>query len=160
MNFLRNNLKVIIGFLIGVVLASSITVYAANYFAKDITYTREGTNIKSVEDALNDLYKNKIITPLNMELKGVVIGSNVERSSYDAIKLDDLNNYKKLTIQCDEAVGTWIDANVFIDGQIVLTISDKNKHEITLNNNSELKITCVSKNNLGLGGISFYLSLE
>ena len=56
MKYLRNNLKVIIGFIIGVVLASSITVYAYNYLAKDISYIREGTNIKNVAEALNDLY--------------------------------------------------------------------------------------------------------
>jgi len=160
MNFLRNNLKVIIGFLIGVILASGITVYATSYLAKDISYTKEGTNIKSVEDALNDLYKKNQITPINMNLNGIVMGTQVSRASYDALDIDNLNKYKKLTIQCDESVGTWIDANVYIDNQLVLTISDKVEHELTLNNNNKLKITCVSKNNLGLGGISFYLRAE
>lgn len=59
MKFLKNNLKVIIGFIVGVVLASSITVYAYGYFAKDISYTKPGTNTPiSVETALNDLYSN------------------------------------------------------------------------------------------------------
>lgn len=47
--------EVIISFIIGVILASSIAVYAA-INASDINYTRAGTNITSVEGALNDLY--------------------------------------------------------------------------------------------------------
>ena len=53
MKFLRNNLKVIIAFIIGVLIASGITVYATSYFASNVTY-KEG---KSVEFALNDLYE-------------------------------------------------------------------------------------------------------
>lgn len=61
MKYLRNNLKVIIGFLIGVILASCMTVYATSYFAKDISYTN-GEVEMSVEDALNDLYlRNKTL---------------------------------------------------------------------------------------------------
>ena len=55
MNFLRKNLKLIVGFIVGVILASSITVYAYNYLASDIGYTDD----KSVADALNELYSLK-----------------------------------------------------------------------------------------------------
>lgn len=55
--FLKNNFKLIIGFIVGVILASSITVYAYSYFARDISYTKPGTETAiSVETALNDLY--------------------------------------------------------------------------------------------------------
>ena len=148
--------EVIIAFIIGIILASSIAVYAATINAKDIDY-KDG---KTVEYALNDLYQKSQITPMNMKLNGVVMGTNVERASYDAIAIDNLNKYKKLTVQCDEGVGAWIDAKVYIDDQLVLTISDKLEHEITLNNNSRLKINCVSKNNLSLGSISFDLTAE
>lgn len=57
MKFLKNNLKVIIGFIVGLILASSITVYAYSYFSSDIVYTREGTEIENVSQALNDLYE-------------------------------------------------------------------------------------------------------
>ena len=57
MRFLKNNFKLIIGFIIGVILTSGITVYAYSYFAKDISYTKPGEAIPiSVETALNDLY--------------------------------------------------------------------------------------------------------
>ena len=69
MKFLKNNLKVIIGFIVGMILASGITVYAYSYFAKDIEYTKienETETIISVEDALNDLY-NSINEELNID---------------------------------------------------------------------------------------------
>ena len=57
MKFLKNNLKVIIAFILGLILAGGI-VYAATS-AKEVTYTTaKNGNIKNVEDALNDLYKN------------------------------------------------------------------------------------------------------
>lgn len=59
MKFLKNNVKLIIGFIVGVILASSISVYAYSYLASDVQYTNE----KSVENALNDLYE-KINEPL------------------------------------------------------------------------------------------------
>lgn len=52
MNFIKKNVKLIIGFIIGVILASTITVYATSYLAKDIIYKNE----KNVEEALNELY--------------------------------------------------------------------------------------------------------
>ena len=56
MKFLKEKKGIIISFIIGVIIASSITVYAYSYFASDIGYAREGTNIKNVAEALNDLY--------------------------------------------------------------------------------------------------------
>ena len=62
MKFLKEKKGIIISFLIGVILASSITVYATSYFANDIKYIKKeengtGTEI-SVEQALNELYLN------------------------------------------------------------------------------------------------------
>ena len=57
MKFFKNNFKLIVGFIVGVILASGITVYAYSYYAKDISYTKPGTETAiSVEQALNDLY--------------------------------------------------------------------------------------------------------
>ena len=52
MKLIRENLKVIIAFIIGIILASSITVYAYNFYATDVKYTDD----KSVAEALNELY--------------------------------------------------------------------------------------------------------
>ena len=59
MKFLKNNLKVIIAFIIGIILASSVAVYAATINAKDVDY-KDG---KTVEYALNDLYSKSNKTP-------------------------------------------------------------------------------------------------
>ena len=86
MKFIKNNLKVIIGFIIGVILASSITVYAYSYLASDISYTRDGTNIKSVEEALNELYRNKKET--SDDTKSITANGEQELDKY----------YKKLNV--------------------------------------------------------------
>ena len=53
-------LKIIIGIILGVLLISGISVYAtATYLAQDIGYTRSGTSVANVAEALNDLY-NKV----------------------------------------------------------------------------------------------------
>ena len=157
---LKEKKVIIIAFLIGVILASTIAVYAVTS-ATDITYTRTGTTITNVSEALNDLYQKTNIVPIEMNFEGVIMGKNVSRTSLnEAVKLDNLDNYKKITIQCGDNVGDYIDAYVYIDQELVLTITDKLEHEITLNNNSELKINCASKNNLGLGGINFYIKAE
>ena len=58
MKFFKFNFRIIIGFIIGVVLASSITVYAYSYIASEIKYTDN----KTVEQALNELYENNKIS--------------------------------------------------------------------------------------------------
>ena len=55
MNFFKKNIKLIIGFIVGIILASGITVYATSYFAGDVKYIRNNTET-TVEAALNDLY--------------------------------------------------------------------------------------------------------
>lgn len=70
MKFIKKNIKIIVGFIVGVILASGITVYATyKYFATDVSYIKDGTEI-SVEDALNELYAN-----LNLELEFVISNS-------------------------------------------------------------------------------------
>ena len=66
MKLFKKNFKVLIGILIGAVLASSITVYAYSYFASDVQYTDNQT----VAQALDDLY-SKIHNS-----QGVSVGSN------------------------------------------------------------------------------------
>ena len=52
--------EVIIAFIIGIILASSIAVYAYSYAAKDVSYTKPGTTTAiNVETALNELYNKK-----------------------------------------------------------------------------------------------------
>ena len=79
MEFLKEKKGIIISFIIGVILASSITVYATSYFAKDITY-KDG---KTVEYALNDLY-TKIGTGKGVK-DTLYISSNDVGDSYNYV---------------------------------------------------------------------------
>lgn len=54
MKILKNNIKLIIGFFIGLILAGGV-VYAA-VSASEIGYTRTGSSVKNVSEALNELY--------------------------------------------------------------------------------------------------------
>ena len=56
MKFLKNNVKLFIGIIIGIFLASG-TILAYSYYANDISYTKQGiANEITVSDALDDLY--------------------------------------------------------------------------------------------------------
>lgn len=56
--------EVIVAFIVGIILASSIAVYAYSYYASDVSYTKPGTETAiSVETALNDLYSKSNKTP-------------------------------------------------------------------------------------------------
>ena len=54
--WIKSKLKYILIIGITAIICISGTVFATGYLAKDVSYTREETNIKSVEEALNDLY--------------------------------------------------------------------------------------------------------
>lgn len=57
----KNKIKVIALILIGVIIGSTITVYATGLVAKDITYVRDNEEI-TVERALNELYARQTAT--------------------------------------------------------------------------------------------------
>ena len=61
MSFVKNNLKWILGIIVGVVIASGISVYATGqYFASQVNYTTDKNGeISNVEQALNDLYQKR-----------------------------------------------------------------------------------------------------
>ena len=89
--------EVIIAFIIGIILASSIAVYAYSYFASDISYTRPGTETAiNVEQALNDLYsKSKKLTLIgNVSLDSVHFSENDYFKTFD---LTSFSNYRDIT---------------------------------------------------------------
>ena len=89
MKKLKQTKGIIISFIIGVILASSIAVYAYSYYAKDIGYTKPGTNTEiSVEAALNELYSSEEFKTYNMLDKTIITG--------------DGYNLKKLTLKNNE----------------------------------------------------------
>ena len=72
MNFVKKNIKLIVGIIIGAVLISGISVYATTtYLASQVNYTtNKNAEIKSVEQALNDLY-----TKISNDTDNIVISS-------------------------------------------------------------------------------------
>ena len=92
MKFLKNNLKLIIGFIVGVILATSITVYAYSYIASDVKYIKsEGATKKeiSVEQALNELYANQNkLESLQLYNKTSILTSSGTTPSTENIQLE------------------------------------------------------------------------
>lgn len=80
MKFLKEKIKFILVIIVGILLLSGISVYAAyKYFAKDVSYTKaDGTKI-SVEEALNELYNKLQYTPINKEYleSGSLLGNTI-----------------------------------------------------------------------------------
>ena len=92
--------EVIIAFIIGIVLASSIAVYAYSYYAKDISYTKAGAETAiNVETALNDLYEKQN----DRKQTEIIISSGSFNQSGQAIQcvfsLQNMNNVKKIKIK-------------------------------------------------------------
>lgn len=56
---IKKNLKYILIIGVTAIICISGTVFATGYFANDISYTKEGLNVRNVEEALNDLYQSK-----------------------------------------------------------------------------------------------------
>ena len=73
MKFLKKNIKFIAIFLIGMIIGSTVSVYAAySYLAQDVSYTKsDGTEI-SVKEALDQLYskENSESIPTSLNLAG------------------------------------------------------------------------------------------
>ena len=84
--------EVIIAFIIGIILASSIAVYAYSYAAKDVSYTKPGTTTEiNVETALNDLY--------NKKNNATLLWTNSNLSSFSGETIDlDLSSYDYIII--------------------------------------------------------------
>ena len=96
MKFLKDNVKVIIGFIVGVILAGGI-VYAATS-ASQVTYTtNKNAQISTVAEALNDLY-NRASKSTPTEIT-VVYGSYENTGSGIEGELVGSNNIKKITIK-------------------------------------------------------------
>ena len=162
---LKNPLIII---LLGVIIFTSVSVSAYSLFANRINYTpsdssfkkQDGTNIENVSEAIDELYKiGSEVTPLDLSLNGIIMGKSVNRTEIEPYIINDLSKYKKLKITCSDNVD-YIDTYVYIDNELVLTISDSSEHVITINNNNTLKVRLVAKSTLGLGGINIRIKAE
>lgn len=108
MKFFKRNVRTIIGFLVGVILASSITVYAYSYLASEVSYSKPGTNATiSVSDALNDLYDKINIKQENnkqqLSYVGVYSGTNSENTKTTSVAVQNLTVGKSYLFICYRA---------------------------------------------------------
>lgn len=86
MNFLKKNSKLMIGIIIGMLLTSSISVYATySYFATDVKYARNEQEM-NVAQALNELYENKKDTSELANLKAIISQTDATASDISSGK--------------------------------------------------------------------------
>lgn len=89
MNFLKKNLKVIIAFIVGIILASGITIYAYSLSAGEVSYMLEENTI-SVDEALNNLYAQINKVPSLSSVKGATSANNATSTTVTGL---ERNNY-------------------------------------------------------------------
>lgn len=102
MKFIKNNLKFIIGFVLGAILTGGI-VYAA-VSASEVSYTTDiNANIKNVGDALNDLYSKSINANTTQSITKTLLWENENPTSAFAIQDITLSspytNYTHILVQ-------------------------------------------------------------
>lgn len=89
MKFLKEKKGIIISFIIGVIVASSITVYAYSYRASDISYTKPGAETAiNVSEALNELY-----TRNNYTIVDLGTGTTEETKTFDVKNIEGWENF-------------------------------------------------------------------
>ena len=140
--------EVIIAFIVGIILASSIAVYAT-INAKDVDY-KDG---KTVEYALNDLYEkyNKFDT-LTLSLKTHDYSTSMATSSYainDSIK-EKYSHFKFINVQENNSV-----SNSQLRGKN--TVSNSN---VTLTENTEYNTSDFSYIWVNINGNDAILSYD
>ena len=111
-------------------------------------------------DTLVSSNRAEEVEPLEIELGPYVMGSLIRFTNADLVKLNGLKKYKTLIIQCGGNMGTYISSNIYIDNNLVLTISDNLEHTINLNNNDELKMNFYCYNGLSNGSATVKIKAE
>lgn len=89
MKFFKKNLKVIIAFIVGIILASGITIYAYSLSASEVSYTLEENTI-TVDEALNNLYAQINKVPSLGSSKWATSANNTTSTTVSGL---ELNNY-------------------------------------------------------------------
>ena len=119
MKILKKNTKLIVGIIIGAIIATGITTYAAyNYYASQVSYTKKDGTEVSVEKALNELYASKKTATAS--------GSS--------------NNYSTE----EQVVGTWIDGKPLYRKLVTYTYTATGNSEFSFNHNiSDVDFICV-----------------
>lgn len=146
MKFIKRNIKLFIGIIIGMLLISGISVYASyKYFASDVIYTEE----KNVSDALNDLYLNKKQT--TDETKEII--TNGEQSLdkyYKNLNVNIPNNFIPEILWTNnspnsEFAGTTINLDLSSYKYVIIITKQSNTSTITRNSSIISKVEATNK---------------
>lgn len=116
--------------------------------------------------SLKEIYtgetKEREVPPLKLSFGEYKMGtdSSIKITNFNPIVLDNLEKYKECIITFPSSnMGTYFSARIYVDNELVETISDSNEHIIPLNNKESLKVNLYSYNLLR-GGINFSLELR
>lgn len=118
MSFFRKNIKIIVAFIIGVILASGISVYAYSCYSSDISYKKVNSEEEiSVEEALNELYERKLDS---LTLHKINLGNFASTSAASVDIKSQVSNYADLTkdnfwlrnVRTSYTSATWSDYNL------------------------------------------------
>lgn len=117
--------------------------------------------------SLKEIYtgetKKTEVMPLKLSFGEYKMGtdSSIKITDFNPIVLDNLKMYKecKISFANNNSMGTYVSARIYVDDELVITISDQNEHTISLNNKDRLKVNLYSYNLLRTG-ISFSLELR
>ena len=151
-------------FILGVISAIGITsVFAYSIFANNIGFSPtdttwkkvDGTAIENVSEALDDLRDTCALETLDLSYGPFEMGSRSGYYNFTPVTINGLDKYKKLTLQGTGNMGTYISIRIYLDGELIYTISDLNEHTFEINHNHKLDANfyCYNGLNNGSGGI-------
>lgn len=100
--------------------------------------------------------------PLKIAVGSIMLGSSedVDKTNIKPIEVSNINKYTTCTIKCGNNMGTYISARIYVDNELIQTISDNLSHTIELNNNSNLVVNFYCYNGLQNGATSAVLEFN
>ncbi|MBR1416342.1 MAG: hypothetical protein IJ572_00800 [Bacilli bacterium] len=155
-------------FILGLIVASTTSVFAYSIIASDVAFTptdntwkkSNGEPMENVKEALDDLRDTCALEPLDLEYGPFEMGSRSGYWNFTPVTINGLDKYKKLTLQGTGNMGTYISIRIYLDGQLIYTISDLNEHEFQIDHNHLLQANFYCYNNLNNGGAGIKIKAE
>ena len=115
------------------------------------TYIDQQKKIEELENQVTILKQqleavNKSGAMITLSTGGYSMGIDeaIRKTDLDLLVLDNVEQYKKCKVEFSGHMGNYISARIYLDGNLIQTISDSNEHEIELNNNKKIVINAYS----------------
>ena len=156
-------------FILGVVVSIDITsVFAYDLLANSVGYNptdttwkkTDGSNIENVSEALDDLRDTCALEALDLSYGPFEMGSRSGYYNFTPVTINGLDKYKKLILQGTGNMGTYISIRIYLDDELIYTISDLNEHEFQLDHNHKLDANFYCYNGLNNGGAGIKIKAE